>query len=151
MSVVTDIMTAPFQGILDGVASIIGKFVKDPTAAMQAQVELAKLTNDGNLAILQADQAFAQAQAAVIQAEEKEGWLASNWRPIIMLMFGYIILNNYVLDPYFHIGALPIPEDLWGLLKIGIGGYVVGRSVEKFLPDTAASVAQVFAPKNTKP
>ena len=47
-----------------------------------------------------------------------------------------IIANNYVLYPYmraiFGWGvALDLPEALWELLKIGVGGYVVGRSVEK--------------------
>ena len=77
MSVVTDILSAPFQGVLDGVAGIISKFVKDPEAAMQAQVELATLTANTNVAILQADQQFANAQAAVISAEDKEGWKCS--------------------------------------------------------------------------
>jgi len=27
--------------------------------------------------------------------------------------------------------VLEIPPDMWALLKIGLGGYVVGRSVEK--------------------
>jgi hypothetical protein len=27
---------------------------------------------------------------------------------------------------------LELPEQLWGLIKIGVGGYVVGRSGEKF-------------------
>ncbi len=47
-----------------------------------------------------------------------------------------IIANNYILYPYlalFFEGApkLEIPPDMWALLKIGLGGYVVGRSVEK--------------------
>ena len=53
-----------------------------------------------------------------------------------MLVFVVIIANNYVLFPYlqlfFQTGAmLEIPPDMWALLKIGLGGYVLGRSVEK--------------------
>jgi hypothetical protein len=27
--------------------------------------------------------------------------------------------------------SLPTPPDLWALIKLGLGGYVVGRSAEK--------------------
>src|ERR1700681_1511514 len=113
MSVITDILSAPFQGLLNGVSGIIKDFVKDPGQSIQAQLALAKIQGDAQVALLQADQQFATAQAAVITAEEKEGWLARSWRPLIMLLFGFIIANNYVIDPWFHVGALPVPPDLW--------------------------------------
>ncbi len=53
-----------------------------------------------------------------------------------MLTFVAIIANNYILYPYLALfwsdaPVLEIPPDMWGLLKIGLGGYVVGRSGEK--------------------
>jgi len=52
------------------------------------------------------------------------------------MVFVVIIANNYIVYPYLSLfwnqaPALAIPPEMWGLLKIGIGGYVVGRSVEK--------------------
>ena len=140
-NVITDILAAPFQGIIDGVSQLIKDFVKDPEANLNAQVTLAKLTADTNVAIMSADQAFADAQAQVIEAEAKEGWLAANWRPCLMFLFIIIIANNYLFAPWFSVKSLDIPPDLWALLKLGVTGYIVGRSAEKFLPDTAASVA----------
>ncbi len=75
----------------------------------------------------------------IILAEARgESWLQRNWRPLLMLTCIAIIANNYVLYPYlkavFGWGvALELPESLWELLKIGVGGYVVGRSLEKGL------------------
>jgi len=53
-----------------------------------------------------------------------------------MLVVVAILANNYVLAPY--LGAifgvevmLNLPDPLWQLLMIGVGGYVAGRSVEK--------------------
>ena len=65
-------------------------------------------------------------------------WLTANWRPVTMLTFVAIIANNYLLYPYlalFFTNApmLVIPPDMWELLKIGLGGYVVGRSAEKIV------------------
>lgn len=78
-----------------------------------------------------------QAQRDVIVAEAQgDSWLQRNWRPVVMLMFAGIIANNYILFPYaeaigFHFNFLEVPVDLWELIKIGLGGYVVGRSAEK--------------------
>ncbi len=80
---------------------------------------------------------LSELQASVIVAELKSGaWLAQNWRPITMLTFVAIIANNYILYPYLSLfwgqaPVLEIPPDMWALLKIGLGGYVVGRSTEK--------------------
>jgi len=76
-------------------------------------------------------------QGNIVKAEaQSESWIARNWRPITMLTFVFIIANNYIIYPYLSLFgisavALEIPPNMWELLKIGLGGYVVGRSVEK--------------------
>jgi len=77
---------------------------------------------------------------SIIRAEaNSESWLARNWRPMLMCLFGLIIANNYIIFPYFNMFMpekavlLPVPEYLWDLLKLGVGGYVVGRSGEKIV------------------
>ncbi len=96
----------------------------------QYQLEMSKQMNDYSTAII-------ESQSKIIQAEANNGsWLAQNWRPITMLVFVVIIANNYIIYPYLSMFTdkatmLNIPDDMWSLLKIGLGGYVVGRSVEK--------------------
>jgi len=77
---------------------------------------------------------------SIIRAEaNSQSWLARNWRPMLMCLFGAIVANNYIIFPYInmffpeHAVLLPVPENLWDLLKIGVGGYVVGRSGEKII------------------
>ena len=79
-----------------------------------------------------------KAKSKIIEAEAKsEHWLVSAWRPIVMLVFTFIIASNYVIAPYasalfsVQIPTLELTSEMWELLKIGIGGYIVGRSVEK--------------------
>ncbi len=100
-------------------------------AGIQAyQLEMNKELNEYSKTII-------EEQSKIIQAEANgEGWLQRNWRPITMLTFVFIIANNYILYPYITLFggkaiALTIPPDMWGLLKLGLGGYVVGRSIEK--------------------
>ena len=81
--------------------------------------------------ILQKKLELQQMQTDIILAEAKGNWLQRSWRPILMLSFGFIVIYVKFLAPVFGF-TIPILEiEFWELLKIGIGGYVVGRSAEK--------------------
>ena len=72
-----------------------------------------------------------QAQSEILKTEMTGNWLQRSWRPIIMLSFGFIILYYYFLSPVFGLPGIDLPDRFWSLLEIGLGGYVIGRSVEK--------------------
>ena len=79
----------------------------------------------------------------VVAEARSEHWLTSAWRPITMLVFVAIVANNYILAPYvdlfFGTGLeLEVPAPMWDLIKIGLGGYVVGRSAEKVAKEVRA-------------
>jgi hypothetical protein len=85
--------------------------------------------------LLQSNTAELQAAAKIVEAEAKAGWFASSWRPLLMYVLIFILVWNYILGPVVKIftGAVisfELPGDVWGLLQIGLGGYVVGRSAE---------------------
>lgn len=116
--------------ILDFGSTIIDKIFPDKDEAAKAKVRLIELEQRGELTKL-------QTRAGIIMAESNsEHFLVAAWRPITMLVFVFIIANNYILYPYLSLfwdsaPSLKIPPDMWDLLKIGIGGYTVGRTVEK--------------------
>lgn len=86
--------------------------------------------------VAQFETMLVDSQAAVIKAEaQSQSVLARNWRPVLMLTFTYIIAHNYVLAPMFGLNYLEIPGDMWGLLKIGVGGYIGARTFEKITPE----------------
>jgi hypothetical protein len=72
-----------------------------------------------------------KAQGDIVNSEAKsEHWLTANWRPITMLTFVALIVARFL--GYEAEGMSPKEyEMLWELVKLGLGGYVVGRSVEK--------------------
>ena len=85
--------------------------------------------------LLQSNTQELQAAAKIIEAEAKAGWFASSWRPLLMYVLIFILVWNYVIGPVIKIftGAIisfELPGDVWSLLQIGLGGYVVGRSAE---------------------
>ena len=106
--------------------AITGEAIKDPNKQAEIMMKLQALEME-----------YTKMRANIIESEAKsEHWLTSSWRPITMLVFVFIIFNNYVLVPYFQafgadIPTLTLTKQMWELLKLGIGGYVVGRSLEK--------------------
>ncbi len=108
------------------IIGLIDKLVPDPALANQLKLAILQQQND----------AITAASNIVMAEAQGESWLQRNWRPLTMLMFVFIIFNNYILGAYLpllHIpfAMIPLPPDMWTLLEIGLGGYVVGRSVEK--------------------
>lgn len=133
----------PIKGVLDVVGGIVGKFVPDPAEKAQAQLQMFEAMSNLQTTLLQLNQDFAATQAQVITAEANStSWLTKSWRPIVMLCFASIIIYNFVFSPIFHLPASQMPPDLWALLKLGIGGYIGGRTIEKTVPQ----VAGLFAP-----
>ena len=131
----------PVTGIISSVSGILDKFIPNAEDKAKAQLALAQLQSDATLKLAELDAQNAQTQAGVITAEAKsESWLTRNWRPITMMVFVTIVAFNYIVAPLFSLKALPLPPDMWELLKLGIGGYVLGRSAEKILPTVAASL-----------
>ena len=85
--------------------------------------------------LLQSNTAELQAAAKIVEAEAKAGWFSASWRPLLMYVLIFILVWNYVLGPvilFFFKASITItlPGDVWTLLQIGLGGYVVGRSAE---------------------
>lgn len=109
---------------------ILDRFIENPQERLRAEAALRQ-------AIMDQDGEFMRATRDVITAEAKsEGILARNWRPITMLCFVAIITNNYILAPYLSLFGVPnvtleIPDNMWNLLSLGIGGYMASRGAEK--------------------
>lgn len=141
MGSILGLLLGPGKSVVEGVNEIIGKFVTDPNAKLAAQQQVLQLEAEYQKECMAADVSFAQSQATVISSEaQSKNWLASSWRPILMLTFTFIVAFNYVIAPLFSLKSLAIVPDMWDLLKLGIGGYIAGRSVEKVAPAIASAI-----------
>lgn len=112
---------------------LIDKLFPDPAERSRAQIALLELTQRGELTEL-------SERAGIIRAEAaSEHWLAANWRPLLMLTFGGLIVARW-----FGWAAPNLTEaeylKLWDIVHFGIGGYVVGRSAEKIVPMVAETL-----------
>ncbi len=136
--------------IFTGVGKIISKFHASPEEKATAILELGKLHHATVQDALNFEIDQVKTQASIILAEAKAGWLTRNWRPMLMIVFMVIIVNNFLIWPYSQelgIVAKQLEFPVWmqDLLKIGVGGYIGGRTVEKVIP------AALGAWKGSKP
>ena len=120
-----------------------------------------KLKADVQMQLMQSKTEELQAAASIIEAEAKAGWFTATWRPLLMYVLIFIIVWNYIIAPIVKVLghgtviSFELPGDVWTLLQIGLGGYVVGRSGESMMRSYAqaqvqnnASSNNSFVPKN---
>ena len=123
------------------VTDVINKFIPDANAKLEASQAILLIQAEMATKALEYEKTLAQEQGQTIRAEaQSQSWVARNWRPLIMLLFGYIIFHSFVLAPVFKVPAVEIPPDMWDLLRLGLGGYVIGRSAEKIIPEAVKAL-----------
>lgn len=139
-----------FNLLIGPIASMVSDVLKRVLPAEKmSESERAKIEAEVQVAVMQQDwsrfEKEIEERAKVIISETTgNSWLQRNWRPILMLTFTYIVAHNYIIAPIikmFYPGMiqLDIPPDMWDLLKLGIGGYIVGRSAEKVIREWRAN------------
>ena len=116
----------PVTAALDVGSKLIDKFWPDAGEAEKAKQQQF-------LAVFMAQSDIVKTEAASTH------WLAANWRPLLMLVFGALIVARW-----FGWAAPNLTEaeylKLWSIVEFGLGGYVVGRSVEKIAPSIASAI-----------
>lgn len=120
----------PVTAVLEVGGKLIDRLWPDPAQRDQAKLAMLEMAQKGELA------EFTQ-RAEIIKTEAaSEHWLAAAWRPILMLVFGALIVARW-----FGWAAPDLSEaeylKLWSIVELGLGGYVIGRSAEKIVPGIA--------------
>ena len=117
-------------GAIKPVAKLIDELHTSDEEKSTLHNELVKMENQFAERVLDYEQKITQMKADVVMTEAKgESWLQRNWRPLTMLTFLCLIVGHYC-----GILAFEIADQMWTLLQIGIGGYIVSRGAEKVLP-----------------
>lgn len=113
------------KGTLEGA----GELAKDIRAAIKNDLPAEKAA-ELEAKLLEIEAGVKKAQADVIMAEANgDSFLQKNWRPMVMLFFAVLIgMTFFGLRPEGVTDEIFI--ELMGLLKIGLGGYVIGQSAE---------------------
>ena len=136
--------------VIDKGLDVVDQLVEDKDQANKIKAEIKKQieSQDHELAMAQI-----QSQAKIITAEATgESAAQRNWRPHLMYFIMFLLCFNGVIVPLcnaifgLQIPMLEawsaIPEPMWQLLMIGMGGYIGGRSGEKIIREWAKARKQ---------
>lgn len=116
---------------VDAIGNAIDK-IDNSDEKLELQLKYKQLLIDIEHAYINYENRLLDNQTKIVEAEVKGlSWLQNNWRPLLMLICMFIILNNYVLVPMFKLPMAVLDDHIWKLMEYGIGGYVAGRSLEK--------------------
>lgn len=117
------------QALIPVIGSLVGKAID---RAVPDKSEAERLKNQIMNEVMKLRAEELKSARDIIVAEAQGGVLARNWRPITMLTFVGLVVAHWL---GFTPDNLP-PEQVIALLdivKIGLGGYVLGRSGEKIM------------------
>ena len=112
-------------GLIKPVTQLVDSLHTSDEERLEAKAVLLQLQTGLMSQTLDYEKQLAESQASVIVAEATaNSWLTRTWRPITMLTFVALVV-------WSQFTGMEIPPDLWFVIKIGLGGYLGGRSVEK--------------------
>ena len=119
-------------GILGAVAPMVKTLFTTIDKTIDNKAEAEKIKQNIQQQLLSGQLKELEAQASIITAEAKGGWLQRNWRPLLMLTFAGLVVAHW-----FGFTAPNIPESvqnsLLNIVLVGVGGYIAGRSGEKIM------------------
>lgn len=126
--------------LLPILSTIGGQVAKSLFPDPAQETERQRVQNEVTMAVMKQAQAIEEAAAGIVKTEAASAhWLAANWRPLTMLTFVCLIVARW-----FGWSAPGLSEAealaLWDIVQLGLGGYVVGRSVEKVVPSIASTL-----------
>lgn len=119
--------------LLPLLGDVLRRVLPDPAVAAQAESELARALLDRQAEIERAAGEIVQTEAA------SRHWLAANWRPLVMVTFTALIVARWL---GWSAPGLTEPEilKLWSIVELGLGGYVIGRTAEKIVPNLVGAL-----------
>ncbi len=129
--------------LVQGCGGIVDNLHTSDEERLKLKNSFAELQGSVMSDVLEYQKSLNDAQANIIMAEAGgKSWIQRSWRPVTMLTFVGIVLMRW-----FGL-TVAVPEavevELMSLIKIGLGGYVAGRSIEK-VTETASGALKDYA------
>ena len=126
------ILTPPGGSLLSGIFGIVDQVVEDKDKALEIKAAI-------NAKYMDYQSQLLESATKILTTEMTGSWLQRSWRPLTMLTFLALVVARWL---GFAAPGMSEAEYLsvYDLIKIGLGGYVVGRSAEKIVPAVVSAV-----------
>ena len=131
MSIIQSIVGALAKPVTDIISEVVTD--KDERNRIKARLMEAMLE--------QGNKEMEHASKIIVAEAQSESAAARSWRPHLMYLIMLLLVFNGVAVPIANAiwgidlpildAYAAIPNQMWTLLTIGLGGYVAGRSAEK--------------------
>ena len=125
------------KNLINPVKGLIDEIFTSDEEKMNFKVKLLELENDLNKVVIEAENKLIEAKRDILVAELKgDLWIQKAWRPLLMMTIIAIVANNYLVFPllgifFEKVQMIDLPDKLWNLLVVGVGGYIASRGFEK--------------------
>ena len=126
------ILTSLGGSLLSGIFGIVDQVVEDKDKALEIKAAI-------NAKYMDYQSQLLESATKILTTEMTGSWLQRSWRPLTMLTFVALVVARWL---GFAAPGMSEAEYLsvYDLIKIGLGGYVVGRSAEKIVPAVVSAV-----------
>jgi hypothetical protein len=128
----------PLTALLEVGGKLIDKLIPDPEAKAKAQLDLAKMAQDGELAKMANDTELYKAEQGNVTERHKadmgsDSWLSKNIRPMTLIFILVAYFTFAMMSAYGHNANQSYVELLgqWGMLIMSF--YFGGRTLEKII------------------
>jgi len=127
-------------GLFEPATKLLDNLHANATEKLTIQEKMLEIQNTVTMKVIEYEKTLIESQATIIQTEAKsESFLARNWRPVVMLVFTGLIVARWCGWTAPNLSEAEA-QKLWDIIQFGLGGYVVGRSVEKIAPSIISAI-----------
>ena len=131
-------MGLPLLGLIGDGIKAVGGILDDLTTTdeerLKAKKGLAIVEKEMAANVMMYEAEIVKQQASIIRAEAgSKSWLTNSWRPIVMLVFTALVVAYWMGFSSKDMSEAEVLS-VFSLIKLGLGGYVIGRSAEKIVP-----------------
>ncbi len=118
------------SGLIQPVTTLVDDLHTSDEERLTLQRQLFEVEQQLACHLMDYEARLVEAKQQVVMSEAKgDSTLQRVWRPVTMLTFlGLVVADSFGLT------KLQLSPEIWVLFKIGLGGYIVGRSAEKIAP-----------------
>ena len=143
MNIIKKLFASSAKELTDSIGSTIDNLSTSDLEKLQAKNALTQIVTEKLTEL-------ASYRKEVLVTELSGSLLQRSWRPIVMLSFAAIVVYSKFIAPAFGLANAPLDPPFWSLLEIGIGGYVIGRSLEKVTDKVTQNVDLSFIKKRNR-
>ena len=126
-------------GLFKPMTELVDEIFTSDEEREKITLELNKIQSQFSSKLVDLESQLISSKEKIIVAEAQgKSWIQRNWRPITMLTFVIIIVARW----FGLTTAIPqeIEIKLMSIVELGLGGYIIGRSAEKLVPNIMESL-----------